>query len=98
MSCKYKISYKSEHSIVPLQIDIKNCVRGPGYFKLNKQPTLRNQIPNIIKKSINEIEDISKGANPNSLWEFIKGTVTNETINYATKKKKESKFICKTNC
>ena len=33
-----------------------------------------------IKESIKEIATINKDANPNTLWEIIKGTVRNETI------------------
>ena len=51
-----------------------------------------------IKRSINAITTINKEANPNILWELIKGTIRNETITYATFKKKqktenESKLI-----
>ena len=43
-----------------------------------------------IKRSINEITTINKEANPNTLWELIKGTIRNETIKYATFKKKQN--------
>ncbi|MCW4346095.1 MAG: reverse transcriptase domain-containing protein, partial [Candidatus Thiodiazotropha endolucinida] len=89
VSCEHKISYKSDHSIVTLQIDIKNCDRGPGYFKLNNSILIETNYQDIIKKKINEIAEINKDANPNTLWELIKGTVRNETIKYTTKKKKD---------
>ena len=43
-----------------------------------------------VKKSIAEIAEINKEANPNIKWEWIKGTIRNETIKYATYKKKET--------
>ena len=43
-----------------------------------------------VKKSIAEIAEINKEANPNTKWEFIKGTIRNETIKYATYKNKET--------
>ena len=43
-----------------------------------------------VKKSIAEIAEINKEANPNTKWELIKGTSRNETIKYATYKNKET--------
>ena len=36
------------------------------------------------------ISTINREANPNFLWELIKGTIRHENIKYATRKKKES--------
>ena len=36
-----------------------------------------------------EITTINKDANPNTLWELIKGSIRNETIKYGSMKKKE---------
>ncbi|MCG7875526.1 MAG: reverse transcriptase domain-containing protein [Candidatus Thiodiazotropha endolucinida] len=88
-SIKHCISFKSDHSIVVMGIDFKNYKRGPGYFKLNNSLLLDIDYQNIIKTSINEIVRINEEANPNTLWELVKGTVRNETIKFATKKKKE---------
>ena len=43
-----------------------------------------------VKKNIAEIAEINKEANPNTKWELIKGTIRNETIKYATYKKRET--------
>lgn len=90
ISCKHNLSYKSDHSPVFLNLDILNLARGPGYFKLNNSLLLETEYQDTIKKSINEIVQINQDSNPNTLWELIKGTVRNETIKYATKKKKEA--------
>ena len=44
----------------------------------------------IVKKCIAKIVEINKNAKPNTNWEQIKGTVRNETLPYATFKKKET--------
>ena len=88
-SCEHRISYKSDHSIVELNIDVFNFQRGPGYFKLNNSSLLDNQYQESIRKSITEITTINKDANPNTLWELIKGSIRNETIKYGSMKKKE---------
>lgn len=90
VSSEHKISYKSDHSIVVLELDVFSISRGPGYFKLNNSFLLENDYQELIRNSITEISTINSMANPNTLWELIKGTVRNETIKYATKKKKET--------
>ena len=90
VSCNHNISYKSDHSLVSLNIDLFNLTRGPGYFKLNNSLLLEAEYQEIIKKNVNETVLINKESNPNTLWELIKGTVRNETIKYASKKTKET--------
>ena len=90
VSCNHNISYKSDHSLVSLNIDLFNLTRGPGYFKLNNSLLLEAEYQKIIKKNVNETVLINKESNPNTLWELIKGTVRNETIKYASKKKKDT--------
>ena len=90
VSCKHNIGYKSDHSKVSLNIDLINLTRGPGYFKLNNSLLLDKDYQETVKKSIAEIAEINKEANPNTKWELVKGTIRNETIKYATYKKKET--------
>ena len=90
ISCTHKASFKSDHSVVMLKIELKQEAKGPGYFKLNNSLLLDEEYKEKIKHSINEITTINKDANPNTLWELIKGTIRNETIKYATFKKKQN--------
>ena len=90
VSSRHNIGYKSDHKTVSLNIDLINLTRGPGYFKLNNSILLNEDYQEIIKNSIIEIADINKEGNPNTKWELIKGSVRNETIKYATYKKKET--------
>ena len=87
---RHNIGYKSDHSIVSLNIDLINLTRGPCYFKLNNILLLNEDYQEIIQNSISEIAEINKEANTNTKWELIIGTVRNETIKYATYKKKET--------
>ena len=66
MSCKHNIGYKSDHSKVSLNIDLINLTRGPGYFKLNNSLLLDKDYQETVKKSIAEIAEITKEANPNT--------------------------------
>ena len=90
LSCKHKFSYKSDHRVVIVNIDLSNIKRGPGYFKLNYSFFLETKYQENIRKSLTEISTYNVNANPNSLWELIKGTIGNETINYGTLRKKEN--------
>ena len=87
-SCKIKAGYKSDHSLVNIKIDLLKIQKGPGYFKLNNSVLLDTEYQKKIKSSIAEITEINKKANPNTLWELIKGSVRNETIKFTTHKKK----------
>ena len=73
-----------------LKRNLKQEVKGPGYFKMNNSLLLDEDYKVKIKRCINEITTINKEANPNTLWELIKGTIRNETIKYATFKKKQN--------
>ena len=88
--CEHKISYKSDHSIVTVSIVSNIYNRGPGYFKLNNSLLLDGEYQQKIKDNISYIARIIKDANPNTLWEIIKGTIRNETIKYASLKKKRN--------
>ena len=90
VSSRHNIGYKSDHSIVSLNIDQINLTRGPGYFKLYKSLNLNEDYQEIIRNSISEMAEIIKEGNPNTKRELINGTVRNETIKYATYKKKET--------
>ena len=79
--CLIEPFYKSDHSIVTLSIDLNECKRGPGYFKLNNSLILDTEYHQHNKENVNNI------ANTNTLWEIIKGTIRNETIKYASAKK-----------
>ena len=89
-SCSHKASFKSDHSVVLLKLELKNEEKGPGYFKLNNSLLLDEEYKVKIRQCIKEITTINKDANPNTLWGLIKGNIRNETIKYATFKKKQN--------
>ena len=94
--CQIKSGYKSDHSLVELNLDFIQQQRGKGYFKLNNSLLLKTEYQNTIRKGISDIVEINQGANPNTLWEIIKGTVRNETIKYASIKKKQQNIYSRT--
>ena len=89
LSCNIKSSYKSDHSLVEISLDFIQQERGRGYFKLNNSLLLENDYQIAIRKGILDTVEINKEANPNTLWEIIKGSIRNETIKFSTVKKKK---------
>ena len=83
-----KAGFKSDHSIVTMTLSITNISRGPGTFKLNNSLLLEEDYQNIIRNSIKHITELNENANPNTLWELIKGCIRNESIKYSSFKKK----------
>ena len=79
----------SDHSLVSLVLNLSKLERGKGYVKVNNSLVLQPEYQDKIRNSIKESAEINKTANPNTLWEIIKGAIRNETIKYASYKKKE---------
>ena len=83
-----KNSYRTDHSLITISLNFDKIERGPGYFKLNNSLLLDKDYQNIIKTSISDTVNYNNDSNPNTLWEVIKGNIRNETIKYATHKKR----------
>ena len=79
----------SDHSLVSLVLKLSKLERGKGYFKLINSLIHPPEYHDKIRNTIKESAEINKTANPNTLWEIIKGAIRNETIKYASYKKKE---------
>ena len=88
--CKITTGFRSDHSLVYFNLLIDTQSRGPGFFKLNNSVILEQDYQNKIKQSIQEISEINKDCNPNTMWQLIKGTIRNETIKYCSHKKKNT--------
>ena len=85
-----KPGYKTDHSIATIKYDSIKDKKGPGYFKLNNSLLLDDEYKALIKNCIINTVDDNTGANPNILWEVIKGSIRNETIWYSTFKRKNA--------
>ena len=79
----------SDHALVYFKLDSLLPARGPGCWKLNTKLISDEDYKNTIRSKIKEITEINSGANANTLWELIKGSVRQESIVYAAQKQKE---------
>ena len=67
--------------------EIQNCI------VINFEPILQPEYQDKIRNAIKETVDINKNANPNTLWEIIKGCIRNETNMHRLRKKNKKKEI-----
>ena len=81
ISSKIKAGYKTDHSLVEINLDFIQQPKGRGYFKMNNSLLLDVNYQTCIKQGITEIAEINQGANPNTLWELIKGTIRTNQLN-----------------
>jgi len=84
---KISPGYKTDHSCVVLNINVTKSKREQGYFQINNSLLIDSHYRHSIKKAISDTLMFNREANANVRWELIKGSVRNETIRYATKKK-----------
>ena len=87
--CTISYGFKTDHSTVSMVLDITPSKRGPGSFKINNSILLENDYQEKVREAIREITNINKDANPNTLWELIKGTIRNTSIKYSFEKRKK---------
>ena len=88
-NCKIKPGFMSDHSIMYICLNLNKIERGKGYFKINNSLILQPEYQEMIRTVIGEVAETNKEANPNTLWEVIKGNIRYESIKYASYNKKE---------
>ena len=84
--------YKTDHSMITLQISVHNNPRGRGFWKLNtsflKDEDYVNQIREIIAQTKDEYAQ-DDTVTPGLLWEMIKMKTREASISYGKTTKKE---------
>ena len=85
---------QSDHSIVSLQFNDGQPVRGPGYWKLNCDFLQHDtDFINFIKDKITDFKHHHQNSecNPNVIWDALKCTIAGVCKEYSARKKKERK-------
>ena len=83
-NCYIKPGFMTDHSLVALKLNNIQPERGPGYFRLNNSILLDAQYQTQIKQEITYTIQNNNDANPNTLWEIIKGNVRNTSIRWSS--------------
>ena len=82
--------FKTDHSMVTIQVALHKNPRGPGFWKLNTSFLSETEHINQIKTTIESVKDEyqnDKSVNVSLLWEMIKLKVREQTLRYAKTKK-----------
>ena len=83
--------FKTDHSMIVINVVLHSNERGPGYWKLNtsflSEIDYVNQIRSVIKKVHDDYKH-DNNMNPALLWEVIKLKIREQSLKYAANKKK----------
>ena len=82
--------FKTDHSMVTIQIALHTNPRGPGFWKLNTSFLSETEYINQIKTTIEGVKDEyqnDKLVKVSLLWEMIKLKVREQTLRYVKTKK-----------
>ena len=81
--------FRSDHSIIILQLDLLNTLkRGRGLWKFNKDLLTDLEYVSQIKKLIKNIRETINWTNKNTLWDYVKCEIRSKTIIYSSNKAK----------
>ena len=84
----------SDHSIITITLDLLDTLkRGKGYWKFNNDLLNDKDYVELIKDTIQDIQENTNMENKNTLWEFTKCQIRSKTILYAGQKAKKNKKI-----
>ena len=82
--------FKTDHSMVTIQLVLHTNSRGPGFWKLNMSFLSETEYINQIRTTIEGVKDEyqnNKLVRASLLWEMIKLKVREQTLRYAKTKK-----------
>ena len=82
--------FKTDHSMVTIQVALHTNPRGPGFWKLNTSFLSETEYINQIRTTIEGVKDEyqnDKSVSASLLWEMIKLKVREQTLRYAKIKK-----------
>ena len=86
--------YKTDHSMITLDLSLHANSRGPGLWKLNTSLLTETAYVNLIKTTIKEVQDEYENddmVNSALLWDMIKLKIREKSLKYAMNKTKKTK-------
>ena len=86
-----KPGFKTDHSIISLNLQFASEKRGTGFWKFNASLLLDTDYCNLIKEAIAQSREINAETDPQLMWDTIKCAIRTETIQYSRKKQKQSR-------
>ena len=86
--------YKTDHSMITLDLSLHTNRRGPGLWKLNTSFLTETEYVNLIKATIKEVQgeyEKDDMVNRVLLWDMIKLKIRGKSVQYAANKAKKTK-------
>jgi len=84
MDCMIKPGFRSDHRPVILDITPSDCIRGPGFWKMNNTLLSDIKYTEHIKKTIRDAIQDNNGCNPNLLLDTVKCRIRGATVKYSS--------------
>ena len=85
--------FKTDHSMITLNITLHSNPRGPGFWKLNTSLLSDTEYIDLIKQTIAQTQEEYKNdesINPALLWDMIKLKVREKSLSFAAAKKRKT--------
>ena len=87
--------YRTDHSLITIDLDNKTNPRGPGFWKLNNSFLLESEYVSLIRETISEV--VNEYANNDDvdavlLWDTMKMKIRAKSLEYAKSKKRKDNF------
>ena len=91
--CRHcKPGYKTDHSLITVELVLNQDQRGMGFWKLNTSHLKESNYNNEIKSSLEQTKAEWQGImSPTLYWEMIKMRVREKSMKYASARKKRFK-------
>ena len=85
--------FKTDHSMITLNISLHSNPRGPGFWKLNTSLLADKDYVDLIRLTIHETQneyEHDESINPALLWDMIKLKTREKSISFAAAKKRKT--------
>lgn len=89
--CEISPGFKSDHSLIKINIVPTNEARGRGFWKFNTSLLHDPDYVDLINNCIHDTKQNETQMNPSMLWEFMKCQIRSITIQYSSKLSKQRK-------
>ena len=84
--------FKTDHSMITLNISLHSNPRGPGFWKLNTSLLADKDYIDLIRLTIHETQneyENDESINPALLWDMIKLKTREKSISFAAARKRK---------
>ena len=84
--------YRTDHSLITIELDNKTNPRGPGFWKLNTSFLLESEYVSLIRETISEVANEYTNIHDVDavlLWDTMKMKIRAKSLEYSKRKKKK---------